>query len=99
MGRRPRLDRRGKNNSGKTSSVIHIRCIRDGKTEIETSIGEMWIGATQADNSLDKTVQKHDLCHNAIRRPGMRICGSGVDDMCVQLYESNQRSKYYNKIL
>jgi hypothetical protein len=29
----------------------------------------------------------------------MRICGQDVDDMCVQLYESNQPSKHYNKIL
>jgi len=29
----------------------------------------------------------------------MGICGRGVDDVCIQLYESNQRSKYYNKIL
>jgi hypothetical protein len=27
------------------------------------------------------------------------MCGSNVDDMCVQLNESNQRSKHHNKIL
>jgi hypothetical protein len=32
------------------------------------------------------------------QRPGMRICRSSVDDMCAQLYESNQPSKHYNKI-
>jgi hypothetical protein len=31
--------------------------------------------------------------------PGMGICGRSVDDVCIQLYESNQPSKYYNKIL
>jgi hypothetical protein len=31
--------------------------------------------------------------------PAVRTCGSIVDDVCIQLYESNQRSKYYNKIL
>jgi hypothetical protein len=29
----------------------------------------------------------------------MGICGRAVDDVCIQLYESNQQFKYYNKIL
>jgi hypothetical protein len=64
-----------------------------------SSIGEMWIEAKQAGNSRDKTAQMRAFNRSFIRRPGMRICGSSVDDVCVQLYESNQRSKHYNKIL
>jgi hypothetical protein len=64
-----------------------------------SSIGEMWIGAKQAAISRHKRAQKHAFSHGFIHPPGMRICGSSVDDVWVQLYESNQPSKYYNKIL
>jgi hypothetical protein len=59
----------------------------------------MWTGPKQAGNSGDKTAQMRNFSHCPIRPLGMRICGSSVDEMWVQLYESNQRSKYYNKIL
>jgi hypothetical protein len=59
----------------------------------------MWTGPKQAGNSGDKTTQMRNFSRRPIRLLGMRICGSSVDEMWVQLYESNQRSKYYNKIL
>jgi hypothetical protein len=62
-------------------------------------IGEMWIGLKQAANSRNKTPQMRTFSRSFIPAPGMRICGSSVDDMCAQLYESNQPSKHYNKIL
>jgi hypothetical protein len=65
----------------------------------QTSIGEMWIGAKQAVNTCDKTAQMRAFNRGFIHAPGMRICGSSVDDMCAQLYESNQPSNRYNKIL
>jgi hypothetical protein len=64
-----------------------------------SSIGEMWIGAKQAAIFRHKRAQMPASSHGFIRSPGMRICGSSVDDVWVQLYESNQPSKYYNKIL
>jgi hypothetical protein len=64
-----------------------------------SSIGEMWIGAKQAAISRHKRAQIRASSHGFVRPPGMRICGSSVDDVWVQLYESNQPSKYYNKIL
>jgi hypothetical protein len=64
-----------------------------------SSIGEMWIGAKQAVNTCDKTAQMRAFNRGFIHAPGMRICGSSVDDMCAQLYESNQPSNRYNKIL
>lgn len=62
-----------------------------------SSIGEMWIGAKRSAISYPKPAQMCASSHGFIRWPGMRICGSSVDDMWVQLYESNQPSKYYNK--
>ena len=59
----------------------------------------MWIGVKQAGNSRDKTAQMRTFNRSFIHAPGMRICGSSVDDMCTQLYESYQPSKHYNKIL
>jgi len=64
-----------------------------------SGIGEMWIGLKQAGNSRDKTVQMRAFDRGFIHVPGVRVCGSSVDDMCAQLYESNQPSKHYNKIL
>ena len=59
---------------------------------------QMWIGAKQAANSCAKTAQMRAFNRSFIHAPGMRICGSSVDDMCTHLYESNQPSKHYNKI-
>ena len=64
-----------------------------------SSIGVMWIGLKQAGNSRDKTAQMRAFNRGFIHAPGMRICGSSVDEMCAQLYESNQPSNRYNKIL
>ena len=59
----------------------------------------MWTAARSAGNHDPKTPQIHTFGPGFIGVLGMGICGRSVDQMCVQLYESNQPSKYYNKIL
>jgi len=59
----------------------------------------MWIEATQVSKSRDKIEQIRAFSRQVDNSLETRICGRNVDDMCVQLYESNQRSKHYNKIL
>jgi hypothetical protein len=59
----------------------------------------MWTAARRNENRRLEPAQKRTFGAGFIRVPGTGICGWSVDHMCIQLYESNQRSKYYNKIL
>jgi hypothetical protein len=59
----------------------------------------MWIAARCSGNYRSRIAQIRIFGDGFFYATGMGICGRGVDDVCIQLYESNQRSKYYNKIL
>jgi hypothetical protein len=52
-----------------------------------------------ADGYGVRTTQTCAFLQNFVHAPGVGICGRSVDDVCIELYESNQRSKHYNKIL
>jgi hypothetical protein len=57
----------------------------------------MWTAMGETAANLRKTLQITAFRPLSIARPTRRICGWIVDDVCVQMYESNLQSNYYNR--
>ena len=63
----------------------------------ELSSGEMWTAAKQTGKALAKAGANAAFYRASIAALAVGICGWKVDDMCIQMYESNQPFNHYNR--
>jgi len=57
----------------------------------------MWTAAKQNGKASAKGAQMPAFYRGPIATPAVGICGWKVDDMWVQMYESNQPTNHYNR--